>query len=373
MYNQKYHQFNDFYNHKFGFHINGGNNGFETALRLKPKIVKTLELSVDPNRQLRQAIPDLFLIGRLYVDPQDFGQLGGGFSSTRARLRGQEMADKILQLEVNQERHHVNGRPIFHAWESLNEILPEKATADYHRLFDEYQVAFAEKMRVAGFEPIAQNFGTGNGTGEQWLTFYPGTLASYKYLGFHEYDWPTLDRLHTQGVNAGNGGMWLALRYRRIMQEIRQKYGSQHVCIITECGMTQGVQGGQDIGQFATVNTVPGSTVKLPISADAYWQTLLWYNSELMKDDYLMGACLFVTGATAQWETFEHLGPVMERLEAYQQATPAPQPTPTTGDSQMYALNIDLANPKGNPTASQLGDLPVKSVRFTFKDPAGGN
>lgn len=373
-YNQKYHRFNSFYNHKFGFHINGGNKAFEAAIAQQAKLVKTLEHSPDNNRRLRAEVADVFLIGRLFVNPQDFGQIGEGATSRRARQKGIEMADRILALEVNQSRHHFNGQPLFHAWESLNEILPEAASDDLHKLYDDYQVAFAEKLRAGGFEPIAQNFGTGNGTADQWLRLYPGTLETYHFLGFHEYDWPTMDRLHQQGLRDGNGGRWLSLRYRRIMEGgIRQKYGEKHVCIITECGMTQGVQGGQDIGPWADQNTVPGNRLQLPISADDYWRTLLWYNSELLKDDYLMGACLFVTGDSGGWATFEHLGPIMERLTTFQKVVTDTPPPPSTGLTAMYALNIDPANPQGNPAANQLKDLPVQSLRFTFKDSSGGS
>lgn len=39
----------------------------------------------------------------------------------------------------------------------------------------------------------------------------------------------------------------------------------------------------------------------------------------------------------------------------------------------MYSLNIDPANPQGNPSASELRDLGVKMARFTFKDYTSGS
>jgi hypothetical protein len=114
--------------------------------------------------------------------------------------------------------------------------------------------------------------------------------------------------------------------------------------------MTQGVWGGQakDIGPWAEELSVPstlfGQKMSTPIPVEDYWQSLLWYNSELMKDDYVMGACLFVTGAAGkiEWDTFEHLGPVMDRLASFQKPieldpslkTPIPQSGPGTAPVQ---------------------------------------
>jgi hypothetical protein len=153
-------------------------------------------------------------------------------------------------------------------------------------------------------------------------------------------------RLHWQNIKEKDeGGMWLALRYRRVMQEVRKKYPDRHTVIVTECGMTQGTVGGQDVGPWHTptipagqVNAIkdvlkvlrddPRFDVKIdidrirpdqPIPEEIYWDSLVWYNSELMTDDYVLSALLFVVGAISPWHSFEHLGGPMDRLEEFQQ------------------------------------------------------
>jgi hypothetical protein len=116
--------------------------------------------------------------------------------------------------------------------------------------------------------------------------------------------------------------MWLALRYRRIMEPIIAALGDRWSIIISECGMTQGVLAGQDVGFLYPDNTIQGGAwgdYPTPISADDYWQTLKWYSDELMNDDYVAGACMFVTGALSPWETFEHIGTITPKIEAFQQ------------------------------------------------------
>ncbi|MCB0240511.1 MAG: hypothetical protein KDH08_18125, partial [Anaerolineae bacterium] len=94
-------------------------------------------------------------------------------------------------------------------------------------------------------------------------------LETHTYLGFHEYDWPTMWRLHKENIEQKNeGGMWLTLRYRRVMADVRRVYGDKHRVLITECGMTQGVVGRDDVGWRADPK----------VSEDDYWTSLMWYN-----------------------------------------------------------------------------------------------
>jgi hypothetical protein len=295
-------------NHKYGFHVNRtGEDVLDAIRRIRPQVVKTLEHDIGFWTRVRSIHPDVYLIGRLYVPNHEQDQ----FAEAPA-AKGRAFAERILRLETN--RTTFQGRPLFDAWESYNEVLPGHADSDLKRKYDDFQVAFAGPIKAAGFEPIAMNFATGNMLGNDFLDFFPGTLESYRVLGFHEYDWPDMWRLHEENIREKNeGGMWLTLRYRRIMNDVRRVYGDRHTVIITECGMTQGVQGGADVGPWHESH---------PIAEERYWDSLMWYNDQLRQDDYVRAALLFVVGAVSPWQSFEHLGSIMNRLEAYQRTTP---------------------------------------------------
>jgi hypothetical protein len=336
--------------HMYGFHANRtGNDVLDAIKRIRPRVIKALDHNVGFWSEVRTLLPDAFLIGRLAVPQQHQVRFADNPTGV-----GRAFAEHILRLEANQAT--VNGRRLFDAWESFNEVLPGHASPHLKQAYDDFQVAFAGPIKEAGMEPIAMNFGTGNMLGDDFLNHFAGTLETYTYLGFHEYDWPDMWWLHCTNIaEKDEGGMWLTLRYRRIMDEVRQVHGDRHTAIVTECGMTQGVVGGEDVGPWhpptipahkleelnSKPRRYPGCPEGVPpdpveelepgqgISEDRYWQSLLWYNHEIMKDDYLMAALLFVVGAIHPWESFEHLGGIIDRLEAYQEAEPEkPEPEP---------------------------------------------
>jgi hypothetical protein len=326
-------------NHKYGFHANrAGDDILDAVRRLKPQVFKSVEHDVGFLREVRTLVPDAFVIARLVVPPSEQDQ----FVENPAG-KGRAFAERILKVEANDVS--VQGRRLIDAWESYNEIFSGAEPADKKKRYDDFQVAFAESVKREGLVPIGMNFATGNMLGDDFLNHFPGTLETYDYLGFHEYDWPTMWRIHWQNImEKDEGGMWLALRYRRTMEEVRKVFGDKHTVIITECGMTQGVDGGEDVGPWHVptvspdrVNQIkdvlralrddPRFDVKIdidqiqhdrPIPEEIYWDSLMWYNGELMKDDYVMAALLFVVGAISPWESFEHLGGIMDRLEAFQ-------------------------------------------------------
>jgi lysozyme len=269
---------------KLGFHCNrSGDDVLEAIAKVKPQLLKFLDPDPGFVREARAASPGSFLLGRCVLS-----------------LKDQLFREDPIKSAQSFAKHVLHNGAGVDAWESYNEAFGETEPPNYMRAYDHFQVEFLSIMLDNGLEAVAGNFGTGNMLGKHWLNNFQETLQSYTYLGFHEYDWPDMWSMHRQNIEEkGEEGMWLTLRYRRIMREIRKEFGPQHTALITECGMTRGVHGEPDVGPW---------NEEKPITAQRYWESLKWYDNEICKDNYLLGACLFVVGATTPWETFEHLG-----------------------------------------------------------------
>ena len=312
MYNNQHHQFVTQYNHKLFAHANRwGNDVIDYITSLKPKVVKFLDPNMDNVRAVRELLPDALLIYREWRPQQRLGD-----SEDHAFQIGVDFGKEIASVEVVRQG-------LVNLVEGYNEILGETAPPTEHRKYAAFQLGFRSGLLqvTPGVQPIAFNFGTGNMSAQLIIDYYRDVLDAYDWLGFHEYDWPTMGRLHWQGVDEGNGGMWLALRYRRIMDPIIAELGSRWSVVVTECGMTQGVLGGRDVGFLHPRNTIQGEWggYPTPINSDDYWASLRWYSGELMKDNYVAGACMFVTGSLSPWESFETIGTITPKLKEFQQ------------------------------------------------------
>lgn len=324
MYNNKHHEFETQYNHKLFTHINRwGNDVIAYITELRPKVIKFLDPNLTNVRLVRELVPDALLIYRKWQPAQPLGN-----SEDEAFQIGVNFGKEIADEEIVQ-------RGLIDLVESYNEVLGETASAEEHRKFAKFQIGFQEGLELVSAKPIAFNFGTGNMSANLIMQHYGEVLDNYQWLGFHEYDWPTMDRLHLQGLADGNGGMWLGLRYRRIMEPIIERLGNRWSVVISECGMTQGVLGGLDVGFSHPTNTIQGEwgNHPTPISNEDYWDTLNWYSDELMKDDYVAGACMFVTGGLSPWESFETIGTVTPKIKEFQKIV-------NNGDDDMFVNDV---------------------------------
>lgn len=167
--------------------------------------------------------------------------------------------------------------PYAAAIESPNE--PHPGTAD--KMQELVRLLEAENK-----DCVVGNWGTG------WSGFYvPGAT----YYASHEYGFP----------NILDQKPWQALRYRDWFHHILMKNPNAKL-FITECGVTQAVTGGQDIGWSSDGR-----------SAEDYWRySLLPYDAEIEKDPYVLKAFVYQFGGNPDWSTFECVGTAIEDLLA---------------------------------------------------------
>ena len=267
---------------KLGFYIERSTVEFmRDALRaVKPPVI----LFHAGDRGLLQEIrrdlsPDSFIIGRMFVEGV---QQDAWLDDPDPEGRGRAFADQILNYDFGYATERgANGRLLVDAWMGLNEPLRGPASFPNYEVdavfkrragaLDHFQEAFRARLQTKGLEAVAFNFGAGNYTRpEHYLDWFPRTLASYRYLGFHEYGWPSL--------KPGPGTSTAALYYRPCMEDIRQRYGTNHLAIVTEAGLAR---------LYCHPNDPAGDVGWLypedPVSEDQYWAALQWYNHELLR------------------------------------------------------------------------------------------
>lgn len=239
----------------------------EAIGRVQPRMVKTMDLNRRALQDIRQAAPGALIVARNYTDDQ------GYLDADRGRSFAESYADVLDLVDVV---------------EVYNEAVNNLSTMNDCRLFDAFQVQFARRawelrpeVRIGLFCLPTGNFGY---PGEPALTtaWFPQSLLLPAYQVFiclHEYSWYTWS--------------WESparcLRYRRLMS-----YLPGWKALITECGLTQAVLAGHpDIGW------------RSGIARDVFVNGAIWYDRELQKDDYVVGAAMFTCGSSYGWDTFE--------------------------------------------------------------------
>ncbi|MCS6825039.1 MAG: hypothetical protein NZ553_00345 [Caldilinea sp.] len=337
---------------RLGFYLHSTENRdglWDAISRVQPPVILIHEDAANDIllREVREwRAPNAFVIGRFYLTNDAQRAM---LESGDPEGEGRRFAERILTYDFGKfTRRHPNGRLYIDAWMSLNECLPGPASgsyrenpAYYQRLYDAYdrfQVAFRHRLMQEGIEAVAFNFAAGNfSAASHYLNFFPRTLASYLYLGFHEYGWPSL--IPGPGTHTGAG------LYRSVLQAARRSDGSRHRIVITEAGLTRayGHPHNPDEGWLNRQD---------PLDENRYWESLAWYNALLDQDD-VVGACLYQVGHRGDWATFRHLGVdnqgrplrVIDRIVALREALaqqtvqPASAPAAPTAAQQRATLS----------------------------------
>lgn len=299
---------------KLGLFVTRADGRIDTLIRLgKPALIKTLNL--DPNfaRYIKENSPTTIVVGRIVL-----GQLD--LTADPIPL-AREAAGKLLEVALEPTRFQY-----YDAWEAYNE--PVADTVDKMKRLADFEAERARLLADQGVRSVVGNFAAGHPPLELWEHFAPALDAARRYhgyLGVHEYSAPVMQwgfgaLQSTAGVDEGDEG-WLTIRYRKAYRQYLGPMGYGDLpLLITECGVDGTVgnrpgpleaKGWRDFESYWVSNGLRDDT------PGVYMDQLIWYDSELHKDDYVKGAAIFAAGASQGWEAFEILGRTIELLTQY--------------------------------------------------------
>ena len=276
-------------------------------------LVKTLEY--DPNflQEIKQRAPNALLIARLTLPQANLSAMTDPVAAARG------FVDQLLPIATDSRR-----TGLVDAWESFNE--PVADNAEHMGRLAQFEAERTRLLGEAGVRSVIGNFGTGSPALELWPAFRPAVEMAIRYkgyLGLHEYSAPTMQFGTPQdplgwGVDPAQEG-WLTLRYRKVYRQFLQPNGLAIPILMTEAGID------------GTVSNRPGPAGKgwrdfagywdeLGMGSDApgnYVEQLAWYDAQLQADKYVLGAAIFVAGASPGWESFEILDAPEQILKQY--------------------------------------------------------
>lgn len=279
-------------------------------------VVKTLEL--DPNflAEIKRVSPDTFLVARVPDLEENLDWV-----RVQPEPLARQFVQRVLPLAEDPRR-----RPYVDAWEAYNEPVVVNQEA-----MQRLAACEAERTRLLGERGIRScvgNFPAGHPQLELWPFFYPALEAVKVYggvLGLHEYSAPYLwfgygPYQLQPGQNERDEG-WLTLRYRKAYRYYFEPAGVVVPLVITELGIDGAIRprpgpetarGWKDFIPFwyqeGRVTTTPEGF---------YAEQLAWYDAEMQRDPYVIGAAIYALVAHGNWRSFEIVGRCADILRQY--------------------------------------------------------
>jgi|GEM_PF-3439183 len=289
------------------------------------KLVESFELAVE----VASVNPNVILIGRVHSPDYTFDAPDSLFRSGQRPI---ETARKFIESQ----RERYRSASMIKLWEGPNEpLIRESGEMRWYADFE------AERLRLLsdlGLRGVVGNFASGTPEIHFWKEFASALDACRKYngvLGVHEYSSPWM----WGGVDTSGEG-WTTLRYRRAYRETLQPMGFGDVpLLITECGLGEtgaaqkGVTNGPWRNHLEWWRSWDGSSDPIDYwrgderSPERYYaEQLEWYDGELQRDPFVIGACIFILGGRSStgWEQYDIAATkVVEHLAEYFRAGPA--------------------------------------------------
>jgi hypothetical protein len=339
-----------------GAHVNTTVGGLPEMIReWKPPLVVVLDHS-SVWFEVKRASPHTLFVGRLFQQYEPNFNEPTLYPLQAAR----DHCAKVLPWAERMGK-------TYRFWQGVNE--PAIASVDAMKRCAEFDAERARIMAQHGFRVVVGSFSVGNPDWIYWPEFLPALEAAQQYggaLALHEYAWPTLQRRWP----------YYLLRHRKI-------YGGsppqnwpglpEHLktlpLLITECGLDGLITSGRE---------PRGWRVLYGSDPAKYVEQLAWYDAELSKDPYVMGAALYCCGVSdPTWRSYD-IWPQVAQLLA-QDATPIyrlPEPEPAEptapfGPSQPLATDWQMEVTYRPGPRILAGTFPSGGIELTITDPWG--
>ena len=262
--------------------------------------------------EIKQRSPNTIVIGHLN-QAYDFQNAITSGATDMAAYAADFVAKQLSQYQANTGVDY---------WEGHNEPVFENEAK--MALYGQFEAERVRQMASYGFKCAVGNFSTGSPPFEQWDEFFPALRAVKQYggaLALHEYSAPTMN----YGYDPATGEGWLTCRYRKAYREAIPS--DLHVPIlVTEAGIDGLVGAGRPGPGGAGWQDFIDYWRRIALDPDAFWayiDQLQWYDEELQKDDFVIGATIFVAGGQEHFDSYEIAGEMGELLTQYLMAHPA--------------------------------------------------
>lgn len=252
-----------------GIHANVSHGGVaELISTWKPPLVVVLDHS-DVWRQVKARSPNTLLVGRVSQQSQpDFSQ-----QSLDPVVAARGLCETILPWADRMGK-------TYDYWLGLDEpVIP---SMDAMRRLADFEAERIRVLAVHGFRAAVGNFSVGCPELAFWAGFLPALEAAAENngaLSLHEHGWPTLDA----------NSAFLSLRHRKVYggdpdRDWEGLPAAMHnlPLLITACGLDGGSAPGP-----------PGRGWRDLCGVEAYLRQLGWYDAELQKDPYVVGAAVY--------------------------------------------------------------------------------
>jgi len=274
-------------NSKLSIHtgFSGSGSGSWSIVRTgHPRVIKLLD-NFQPAVALKQAVPGIIIVGRIYLPDQP----QSGDPLVAAQNWWNSVSSTILS------------NPDVDYWEGYNEPNPTDITWIVNMEIERVKILASHGKKASVF-----NFSVGNPdvTNSSTITaLHPGLQAARDnggILGLHEYSSPYMNSSYSGGPCDGSG--WLTGRYRKLYGQLPSPLNSIPL-VISETGIdcgTCGANGCKCNGGWK------GACPLWPTSdcTGSYLEMLKWYDSVLRCDSYILGSTIFSL-EIPNWDTFD--------------------------------------------------------------------